>query len=135
MKSRNKLIFGCLILLFVFLGCQSVQTVQSVAVEKKRTEVAIDLINRSNMPETVKEIVRNELRSKDAIIENQVHVISQNQKKVESAETQVEKAKEETKGFAIEAGYGRVLKWIIGLGIAGVILFIAFKIAKRFAWL
>jgi hypothetical protein len=135
MKSRNKLSFGCLILLFVILGCQSVQTVQSVDVEQKRTEVAIDLIDRSNMPEPVKEIVRNELRSKDAIIENQVHVISQNQKKVEIAETKVDKAKEETKGFAIEAGYGRVLKWIIGLGIAGVILFIAFKIAKRFAWL
>jgi len=135
-KQLNKAnLLLCLYAMFFLSACQSVQTVRSVDAEKKRTEAAIEIIDKSNLSEPEKKILKTEFQAKDKIIESQVSVISKAESKTEAAQAKVDKAKEETKGFAIEAGYGRVLKWMLFIGIAGVILFIAFKVAKKFAWL
>ena len=139
MKNRNQLyivnMLLCLYAMLFLMSCQSTQTVQSLDAEKKRTEAANEIIDKSNLSEPEKNILKTEFKAKDQIIESQVSVISKAESKVETAETKVQKAEDKNVSLAIDAGYGHVLKWIIGLGIAGVILFIAFKVARKFAWL
>jgi hypothetical protein len=123
--SQKRLLLS--LLLFSFF-CQSVQTVKSVQAEKQRTEAAIEIISQSNLPEPEKKILITEFRAKDRIIESQSNDVT-------NAQGKVEQIQKKNVSMAIEVGYGRVLKWIIFFVIGGTLLFIAFKIAKRFAWL
>jgi hypothetical protein len=118
----------CLYVMFFLASCQSVQTVKSVEAEKQRTETAIEIISQSNLSKPEKKILITEFRAKDRIIESQSNDVT-------NAQGKVEQIQKKNVSMAIEVGYGRVLKWIIFFVIGGTLLFIAFKIAKRFAWL